>query len=139
LLFHQGVPLVPMAPIWIYALALLVCAPVVGAALLLNLPPFLAGWFAGRKFPDDRNVISLWRILIGIPIFALWTAAVCLVLLLQGKLLWLVSYVVVTWLGLQLYYRVKKLAVAVHNGVRFPQLRSRLLAFRQTILSSLPE
>ena len=100
MLFHQGVPLVPMSPIWIYALALLVCAPIVGAALLLNLPALLAGWFAGWKFPDDRNVISLWRILIGIPTFALWAAAVCLVLLLQGKLLWLAFYVVVTWLGL---------------------------------------
>jgi hypothetical protein len=139
LLFHQGVPLVPMSPIWIYALALLACAPIVGAALLLNLPPFLAGWFAGRKFPDDRNVISLWRILVGIPAFALWAAAICLVLLLQGRLLWLVLYVGVTWLGLQLYYRAKKLAVAVHNGLRCPQLKPRLLAFRQTVLSSLPE
>jgi 1-acyl-sn-glycerol-3-phosphate acyltransferase len=139
LLFHQGVPLVPMSPIWIYALALLACAPIVAGALVLNLPPFLAGWFAGRKFPDDRNVISLWRILVGIPAFAFWAAAVCLVLLLQGKPLWLGLYVVATWLGLQLYYRVKKLAAAVHNGIRCPQLKPRLLAFRQTVLNALPE
>jgi hypothetical protein len=115
------------------------CAPIVAAALLLNLPPFLAGWFAGRKFPDDRNVISLWRILVGIPVFVLWAAAVCLGLLLQGRLLWLGLYVVATWLGLQLYYRVKKLAVAVHNGIRCRQLKFRLLAFRQTVLNALPE
>jgi 1-acyl-sn-glycerol-3-phosphate acyltransferase len=139
LLFHQGVPLVPMSPVWIYALALLVGAPIVAAALLVNLPPFLAGWFAGRKFPDDRNVISLWKILIGIPVFALWATGVVVVLLLKGKLLWLGLYVVVTWLGLALYYRVKKLAVAVHNGIRYPQLIPRLLAFRQTVLNALPE
>jgi 1-acyl-sn-glycerol-3-phosphate acyltransferase len=139
LLFHQGVPLVPMSPIWIYGLVLLACAPLEAGALLLNLPPFLAAWYAGRKFPDDRNVISLWKILVGIPAFALWAAAVCLVLLLQGKLLWLGLYVVVTWLGLQLYYRVKKLAVAVHNGIRCPRLKPRLLAFRQAVLDALPE
>jgi 1-acyl-sn-glycerol-3-phosphate acyltransferase len=139
LLFHQGVPLVPMSPTWIYSLALMACAPIVAAALLLNLPAFLAGWFAGRKFPDDRNVISLWRILVGIPVLVLWGAAVCLGLLLQGRLLWLGLYLVVTWLGLQLYYRVKKLAVAVHNGIRCPQLKPCLLAFRQTVLNALPE
>ena len=137
--FHQGVPLMPMSPIWVYALALLAFAPMVGAALLLNLPPFLAAWFAGWKLPDGRNVISLWKILVGIPLFALWAAAVSLVLLLQGRLLWLGLYAVVTWLGLQLYYRVKKLAVAVYNGLRCPQLKPRLLAFRQTVLKALPE
>ena len=129
----------PMSPVWIYALLLLTLAPIVGVALLLNLPPFLAGWFAGRKFPDDRNVISLWRILVGIPLLVMWVAMICLSLILQHQLLLLGLYAAVTWLGLTLYYRVKKLAVAVHNGLRYPQLKSRLLAFRLTMLNALPE
>ena len=137
--FHQGVPLMPMAPTWVYALVLMVCAPITGAALLLNLPPFLAGWFASRQFPDDRNVISLWKILVGIPAFAIWVGVVSLVFLLEGKPLLLGLYAVITWLGLQLYYRVKKLAVAVHNGFRYPELRPRLLAFYQTVLNALPQ
>jgi 1-acyl-sn-glycerol-3-phosphate acyltransferase len=137
--FHQGVPLMPMAPTWIYALLLLVCAPIAGAAILFNLPPFLAGWFAGRRFPDDRNVISLWKILVGIPALILWLLVVSLALLLAGKFVWLGLYGIITWLGLLLYYRVRKLAVAVYNGLRCPQLKPRLLAFRQTLLNSLPE
>ena len=137
--FHQGVPLMPMAPTWVYALVLMVCAPIAGAALLINLPPFLAGWFASRQFPDDRNVISLWKILVGIPAFAIWVCVVSLVFLLEGKPLLLGLYAVITWLGLQLYYRVKKLAVAVHNGFRYPELRPRLLAFHQTVLNALPQ
>ncbi len=139
LCFHQGVPLMPMTSSWLYALMLLVCAPIVGAALLLNLPPFLAGWFAGQKFPDDRNVISLWRILVGIPVFAIWIGVVSLLLILEGKLLLLGLYAAVTWLGLVLYYRVKKLAVAVHNGFRHPEVKPCLLAFHQAVLNNLPE
>jgi 1-acyl-sn-glycerol-3-phosphate acyltransferase len=139
LLRHQNVPLVPMSARWIYAGVLLIAGPVVLAALALNLPPLVAGWWAGKKFPDGRNVISLWRILVGIPALAIWAAAVLVTLALTGKLLWLGLYVVVTWLGLELYYRVKKLSVAVYNGILFPQMIPRLLAFRQRILDAWPE
>ena len=44
-------------------------------------PPFLAGWFAGKKFPDDRNVISLWKILVGVPIFMLWMVCLSITLI----------------------------------------------------------
>jgi 1-acyl-sn-glycerol-3-phosphate acyltransferase len=139
LLAHQGVPLFPMGPLWLYGLALAIFGPLVLAAMLLNLPPLLAGWFAGKKFPDDRNVISLWRILIGIPVFALWGAAVILTLLLKGWLVYAGLYVLLTWLGLELYYRVKKLSVTVWNGLRYPKLKPCMLAFRQTVLEALPE
>ena len=139
LLRHQGVPLFPMHATVLYAVALLASAPVVLAALALNSLPLVAGWWAGRKFPDDRNVISLWRILIGVPLLLLWAAIITTAAIGWGKVYWLVGYLLLTWLGLKLYYRVKKLAVAVHNGLRHPELRDRLLAFRQTVLQSLPE
>lgn len=109
------------------------------AGVIINLPPFLAGWWAGRKFPDDRNVISLWKILVGIPVFTLWILAVAIILLFAGKIWWLAGYGVVTWLGLKCYYRFKKLLVAVHNGVRHPRLRPVMLAFHRTVIESLPE
>lgn len=139
LLSHQGVPLFPMGPLWLYGVALAVFGPLVLAAFLLNLPPVLAGWLAGKKFPDDSNVISLWKILVGVPAFALWGAAVVLALLVEQRPLGAVLYVLLTWLGLELYYRVKKLAVAVWNGSRYPKLKPRMLAFRQTVLEALPE
>lgn len=139
LLYHQNIPLTPVGPAVLYLVALLVTGVSTLAAIALNLPPFLAGWFAGKKFPDDRNVISLWKVLVGVPIFVLWMVCLTLTLLLLGRFWWLLGYGAVTWLGLKCYYRFKKLAVAVHNGLRHPALRSRLLAFHQTVVQSLPD
>jgi len=137
--FHQGAPLFPAGPAVIYLVALLVISPIVFTAIALNLPAFIAGWYAGKKFPDGRNVVSLWKILMGVPVFALWGGAVILTLLLLGKFLWLAAYLAVTCAGVKLYYRFKKLAVAVHNALRRPALRSRMLKFHQTVLQSLPD
>lgn len=135
--FHQGVPLVPMGSILLYVLALLVLTPVVLTAVILNAPPLLAGCWAGKRFPDDLNVVSLWRILVGIPLFILWGGVVCALCLIPGKPGWLLAYAVLTCAGLHLYYRVKKLAVAVHNGLRYPTLRPSMLKFQETVLHHL--
>jgi 1-acyl-sn-glycerol-3-phosphate acyltransferase len=137
--FHQGVPLMPVGPFPLYVLALLVTGTLTLAAIVLNLPPFVSGWFAGKRFPDDRNVISLWKILLGVPIFVLWMVCLTLTLLLLGKFWWLAVYGAITWLGLKCYYRFKKVAVAVHNGLCCPALRPRMLTFHQTVLQSLPD
>lgn len=139
LLFHQGVPLFPMGSVGLYATALVLLAPVVLGAIALNLPPFLAGWAAGQKFPDGRNVVSLWKILVGVPAFGMWMVGLAVVCSLLGRPLWLLGYAGLTWAGLQLYYRVKKLAVAVHNGLRYPELKPAMLEFRETLLGNLPE
>jgi len=138
LLFHQGVPLVPMGAVSIYAFAFVLLAPVVGLAMILNAPPVLAGWFAGKKLPDEANVISLWKVLVGIPVFLVWLTLIGTVCLVLGKPAWLLFYLVLTWAGLDLYYRVKKLGVAVYNGLRYPRLRPALVRFRQTVLEHLP-
>lgn len=139
LLFHQGVPLFPMGPVALYGLLMLVIGPVVLMAILANLPPFLGAWAAGMKFPDDRNVISLWKILVGVPLWILWAGFVALLLLLPGKPVLLAAYALLTWAGLKLYYRAKKLAVAVWNGILHRELGARLLDFRETVLRSLPD
>jgi hypothetical protein len=138
LLVHQGVPLVPLGSVFSYLFALALLAPVMAAAIALNFPPFAAGWFAGKKFPDDRNVVSLWKVLVGIPAFLLWIVLVTILCLFQGRPMWLAIYALLTWTGLVLYYRVKKLSVAVGNGLRYPKLRLPLLRFRETVLRNLP-
>jgi 1-acyl-sn-glycerol-3-phosphate acyltransferase len=139
LLFHQGVPLFPMGSLGLYASALLLLAPVVLGAIVLNLPPFLAGWAAGRKFPDGQNVVSLWKILVGVPVLWIWMVSMVVGCSVLGRPLWLLGYAGLSWAGLRLYYRVKKLAVAVHNGLRYPELRPAMLELRDTLLRSLPE
>src|SRR5262249_3928223 len=123
----------------IYVFALLLLAPVVLAAMLLNAPALLAGFLAGKKFPDDVNVISLWKVLVGIPTFLIWICFVCMLCILMGKPVWLLVYGGLTWAGLHLYYRVKKLAVAVHNGLRYRDLIPTMLRFRETVISNLPQ
>jgi 1-acyl-sn-glycerol-3-phosphate acyltransferase len=136
--FHQGVPLFPTGPVVFYLVALLAVSPVVFAALALNLPALVAGWYAGKRFPDDRNVISLWKILVGAPAFALWIGVVVVTMTLLGKFWWLAAYLALTCAGLKLYYRFKKLAVAGHNVLWRPGLRNRALAVHQSVLQFLP-
>ena len=53
LLFHQGVPLFPLGPVGLYALALALLAPVVLGAIALNLPPLRGG--LGRRTKTPRR------------------------------------------------------------------------------------
>ncbi|SVE36216.1 uncharacterized protein METZ01_LOCUS489070, partial [marine metagenome] len=48
-------------------------------------------------------------------------------------------YAAISWLGLRSYYRVKKLATAVYNSVRFPRLRKRVLETHRIVLDELSE
>ena len=109
------------------------------AAIAVNAPPFFAAAWAGRKLPDDRNVISLWRILVGAPAFLLWIAALLVAAVTTDHLGWFAGYAVITSAGLRLYHRAKKLAVAVHNVVFQADLRPRALAFQRLLEEALPD
>lgn len=137
--FHQGVPLFPIGPGLVYAGVLVLLAPFVLGAILFNLPAFVAGWYAGKRFPDGRNVISLWKLLIGVPVLALWSTACIVTLLALGKFILLAVYMAVTVIGLKFYYRFKKVGVAIHNILLQPGLRKWALAFHQTVVRSLPD
>lgn len=134
---YQGLPLFPSLPLFVCLLEVLVIAPIFLAAAVLNLPALAAGWVAGKKLPDDRNVISFWKILVGVPTFVLWAAAVISITLLFGKIWWLAVYVAVTLLSVKFYRRFVRLAVEVHNTLREPALRKAMHAFQQTVQHSL--
>jgi hypothetical protein len=137
--FHQGLPLFPTDPILLSVLSLIVTGVLVSSAVAANLPAFTAGWFAGKKLPDDRNVVSLWKILVGAPCFALWIAILLVTLISLGKFSWLAAYVAVTWLGLKCYGSFKKTCVSVHNTLRHPAFRPRMIEFYDTVLQSIPD
>ena len=133
LLFHQGVPLFPIRPLWLYAFAIPFFAVPVVAAALINLPPLLVATWAGRKFPDGQNVIALWRILTGIPLLIVWWVVLAAGALIAGEPLWLVVAAVISVFGLWLFRRVNKVAIAVNNAFRFPALRKQMLAFHRQL------
>ena len=138
-LCHQGVPLFPVGVRVAYWLLFLVFAPFVLAAFALNLPPLLGSYWAGRKFSDDLNTITLWRLLAGAPLFTIWFAAVAAATAVGGYWLAGCCYAVISCLGLLSYYRVRKLAVAVYNSVRFPGLRKRALAAHRIVVDELSQ
>ncbi len=133
-LFYHEVPLFPLGPSWVALLALLVLGPFLLAAALVNLIPLLAAHWAGKQLPDDLNVVSLWKILVGVPLFVLWLSLLGGVVVGSGKFYWFAAYCVLTLLGFSFYSRTKQLIVAVGNAMRHPEMKPELLALRKILV-----
>ena len=76
---------------------------VTAAAAVVNLPPLLAAWLAGRRLADARNTITLWRLLVGATAALLWALGVLTTLTVTGYWGLEVGYLVVTAAGLACY------------------------------------
>jgi hypothetical protein len=127
------VPLVPIASVWLYVLALLVLGPLVLCALAFNLPPLILSMAVGAKLADARNVVALWRILVGIPALGLWAIAVALAALMLDAPWLFVLYAGVSLLGVAAFYRTVKLGVSVHNAIRGRGIRDELLELQRRL------
>lgn len=138
MLRHQGVPLFPGAPWVVYALALALLAPAVMGGALVNLPPLLLGWLAARKLADDLNVIALWRILVGLPVFVVWSSGMVAGLVVFAGAGWALGYLALTFFALAFLYRTRKLAVAVWNGAVHRPFRKRAWEFHRLLLEKPP-
>jgi 1-acyl-sn-glycerol-3-phosphate acyltransferase len=122
---------VPLAPAFagVRELAvLLVLGPVVIVGIAVNAPPWLAAWGASRKLADDSNVISLWKILVGLPAFVVWMTLVVGVL--AAFQIWrgVGAFALLTWVMCAGYDRTKRAAVGAYNGLRHRALRPRFIA-----------
>jgi len=106
-------------------------------AAVLNSPPLLASYVAGKVGADDLNVIALWRLLIGMPAMLIWILLLGFVAGLTGYLGFYVCYLAVSLAGLWSYYRVKKLAVIIHNGLRVPRLGKKAQQVHRFVIESL--
>ena len=138
LLRHQGVPLFPGTSWWIYALALVLLGPPVVGGALVNFPPLLLGWLAARKLADDLNVIALWRILVGLPVFLVWAAGMVAGLVAFAGAWWAFGYIILTIFSLAFLYRTRKLAVAVWNGSVHRPFRKRAWEFHRLLMGKSP-
>jgi 1-acyl-sn-glycerol-3-phosphate acyltransferase len=102
---------------------LMIQAPLTGAAMLANLPPLAAGWWAGRRFADARNTIALWRMLIGFPVLCLWLLIVVAITLALGRPLVLAGYVLLSAAGLVLFPELVERWARLRNQLRAQAIR----------------
>ena len=100
--------------------------PIIICCLLLNSPPVTAGIIAGRKLPDDMNVIAFWRTAIGAPSALLWCLAVVIGLTALGHAILAGLYLGVSVLGVRLFRRFRMLSVAVYNAIFASRIREPL-------------
>ena len=112
-------------------------AVLVGIGAVLNFLPLCGAYWAGKKFPDAPNVITLWRILIGAPLFLLWFLAVFTGLAVSGRAAWFLGFLLLTCLGWLAYQPARQLFVAGWNGIRFPELRREYLDFQKLLFEEL--
>lgn len=116
LLGFQGVPLFPGKP-WIsYFLFLSALGPPTVAGALFNLPPLVLAWTAARRLADENNVISLWRILVGVPLGVLWAGVMLVLMGWFSGAVGIAVYLFFTFVALKCFRRAMKLSVAVWNG-----------------------
>ena len=126
-----------MASPWTSLFAGVLLAPFVAAAAAINSLPLFAAYWAGKKFPDAPNVVALWRILVGAPLFFLWFVAVLAALVAVERGVWFLVFFMLTMIGWLAYQRGRQLFVAGWNGIRVPQLRNKYLEFQRLLVEVL--
>jgi len=128
----------PLGPWPLYAAYWLALAPFVAGFIILNAPVLCAGFVAGRKLPDDRNVIAFWRMVAALPAALIWSVAATVFISLTSGLLWTAVYWLMTIGGMTSWYRFHKLSVALTNGLFHRAARADILALHGKILGVLP-
>jgi 1-acyl-sn-glycerol-3-phosphate acyltransferase len=134
---HQGVPLFPLRPVALYALAALVLSAVVLPGVVVQCVPLGVAAMAGKMLADDTNVIALWRILTGVPLALLWNVALAAVLLWAGAWWWLLAawaFSAGMWFS---WYRWKKTIVVTMNGIWHRDLRAAALGWHAAVMKAL--
>lgn len=122
---------------WTSVLGGILLSVPVSLGAILNFLPLYGAYWAGRKFPDAPNVITLWRILIGAPLFVLWLVAIFTGLAATGRGAWFIVFLFLTFLGWLAYQPARRLLVAGWNGIRFSTLRGEYLGFQKLLFEEL--
>lgn len=134
---HQGVPLVPIRHSFAYLFVWLLMAPLMLLFATSNFPVLLAGYWGSRFLPDDRNVVAFWRLVVALPVAALWCPSMAFGLWYAWGPGAALAYLVVSLVGVRLSYRFRKLSVAVFNSLFARQLRQPLLALHEKLIGCL--
>ena len=132
---HARVPVLPAGGRLAWELAiLLVGAPAVLAALIANLLPCVGAPLVAHRMADDDNVITLWRLLSGLPLWSLQIVLLLLAVMAVRPAMLLpffAGYGLFTWVGCKLYPRWRLAFAAVRN--RFSGQRQQCRAATQVV------
>ncbi|NME99426.1 1-acyl-sn-glycerol-3-phosphate acyltransferase [Aneurinibacillus aneurinilyticus] len=117
---YQNTPLTAQGGARKFAIMYYLLLPLFLLAYVLNFLPLFGAYIAARKMADDTNVIALWRILVGTPLFVIQ----CFLYIIVGLffcplsvLAWLlVMYIFVTGTGICLLDVWRRAGVRGRNG-----------------------
>lgn len=137
LFLHQGVPLFPLRSVGLYALAAVVISVLLLPGMIVQAVPLCGAAIAGKVFPDDTNVIALWRVLVGIPIAMLWNLLLAIALLWSGAWWFLIGAWIASAVMIALWYRCKKTWVVALNGLCHRDLRTAAQRLHAVVLQTL--
>jgi hypothetical protein len=130
---YHGIPLAPPFAGGSELGVLLVLGPLVLAGIAANALPWFAAWGASRKLADDTNVISLWKILVGLPAFVIGMALVVGMLAAFQAWCAIGVFALLTWVMWAGYDRMKRATVGAYNGLRHRALRPRFVAVIESL------
>lgn len=128
---YQGVPLFGQGSTWLSLIQYGLLTPFVLLAGVLNVLPLAGGYAAAKKMADDRNVVALWRILVGTPLFVLQLVCyglLCFLLVSPAVAgLLLMGYAAITAVGVGALDAWRRAGVRLRNWLR-PE-RTAILSF----------
>jgi len=135
---HQRVALFPGKSRWLYAAALPVFGLPVILGLVLNAPPLLIAAGVAWKLADARNVIALWRILVGLPLLVIWVLGMVVFLGIWAAWWWAAAYLLISVISLETIYRTKKVGASVWNAFVHAPLSKPSWELHRKLDESLP-
>ncbi|MEO5372199.1 MAG: 1-acyl-sn-glycerol-3-phosphate acyltransferase [Magnetococcus sp. DMHC-1] len=135
---YRGIPLFPETGLIRAAAGLFILSPLALFSLLVNAGPVFLAFWAGKRFPDGRNVITLWRLLVGVPALVLWVTGWIAAFLTLHQPLLLAGYLALTWIGGMTIPLVHRQGVALCNGLLHPQGREAFRELREILSQYAP-
>jgi 1-acyl-sn-glycerol-3-phosphate acyltransferase len=128
---YNGAPIIKSNGIWKERIHFWLLTPIVLAAFILNIVPLLISYIVSKKLSDDNNVVTLWKMLVGTPIFLIQWLAVIISAFYRP---WFIPvYAVISFAGLY-SYDLWRSSRAISKNLGSPR-KAELINFSEEFLS----
>lgn len=116
----NGAPIIKPVTTWKHKLCFYALTPLIMLSGIINFVPLFVSYLAAGKMADDSNVVTLWKILLGTPLFIIqWIGYIAAGLILMPARMflgWIVLYLAVSLLGLWSLDYWRRLGVVIRNN-----------------------